>query len=823
MSVRTEHVDVYNGDTGWNRGHVMDALEEVFEKLGWNSGTQEDGVPVACIAPGQTTADALPFTDTTVNYPNNSTEWTKCGGAAVTEVTSTTKYYYLTDDGTSYLFAPEAVPNNQWVDTSNDTINCTSPIPFETGDAVVYAPTGGVGTSVFPDLTENATYYVIKIDALNMKLAANPTDASAGTAIDLTTSVYVGNSNKRFRGVAVANPTITVNVGDTFNIIFGTSAGAGTFNFLNTIGGSDYAANRVLNADNCSIVANSQNKNGLPYGDGTEASSFQWATAWWNQTEDEQPHPNRTDIGYQGLHSYGYASDTVATMKGTVIINPSPTSVSSYQNYYKYTVSGATADANPNNSGTGRTDLKLRIHRPVYSTNERQVSAITIQNKAVNWQNGDEFTIPGDQIGGATPANDITFGTNQAEQTTNGYDGTPSIVVTSLGAGSNMYQKHPDGRFGILRLENDTRSATQNAVTKDFGITYWGFSMSDQLDRIRINCGPDWNYVNRLGTNATGDIGSAGGNSQLGYFHGDVGLDIQNGSNYCYTSNNTSTTHFDQYWIAYSSSTTNYPLRINFYAAQAPDDDNFVVIQFTQLVNQRYIPWWTFTLHKGLNFGANVWDLDHVWNGTMTNYRTSNIDNSNSTTHSDYVYTSYITPDYSYTYGDNTSQEEPVVTSSRAREASYGYTRNQDDEIDYKTYYKCNIDCTSSDNPHIQTYFRDSDFDKINRPWTDQYNWFLGDRETVLATDTDYYRPIKGLPITNRFAPCPYYMPDSFVMIQAAVQPGKTHFRPGDIVEISTSEKYTVIVADQTFDQQGLDSISGNTSRGMLFCARRAI
>ena len=37
------------------------------------------------------------------------------------------------------------------------------------------------------------------------------------------------------------------------------------------------------------------------------------------------------------------------------------------------------------------------------------------------------------------------------------------------------------------------------------------------------------------------------------------------------------------------------------------------------------------------------------------------------------------------------------------------------------------------------------------------------------------------------------------------------------------SEKYTVIVADQTFDQQGLDWVSGNTSRGVLFCARRAI
>ena len=117
----------------------------------------------------------------------------------------------------------------------------------------------------------------------------------------------------------------------------------------------------------------------------------------------------------------------------------------------------------------------------------------------------------------------------------------------------------------LVRLENDTRSATQNPVTKNFGITYWGFSMSDQLDRIRVNCGPDWNYVNRLGTNATGDVSSSGGNTQLGYFHGDMGLDVQNGANYCYTSTTNSTVYFDQYYIAYGSSTTNYPLRINFF------------------------------------------------------------------------------------------------------------------------------------------------------------------------------------------------------------------------------------------------------------------
>ena len=90
-----------------------------------------------------------------------------------------------------------------------------------------------------------------------------------------------------------------------------------------------------------------------------------------------------------------------------------------------------------------------------------------------------------------------------------------------------------------------------------------------------------------------------------------------------------------------------------------------------------------------------------------------------------------------------------------------------------------------------------------------------------VGAGADYYKPIKGLPVINRFAPCPYYLPDDFVMIQAAVTPGQTTFRSGDTVEITTDEKYTIIIGDQQYDQNALDNVNGNTAIGMLFCARQ--
>ena len=104
------------------------------------------------------------------------------------------------------------------------------------------------------------------------------------------------------------------------------------------------------------------------------------------------------------------------------------------------------------------------------------------------------------------------------------------------------------------------------------------------------------------------------------------------------------------------------------------------------------------------------------------------------------------------------------------------------------------------------TYYRNSTYD--------QYN---GNSVNPAA---DYYKPIKGIPVAHNMVPCPYYLPDDFVMLQFSTTPGATVFRPGDTVTVSASEIYEVVLAGYQTSQNGLDNVDNNSSMGMLFLAR---
>ena len=70
---------------------------------------------------------------------------------------------------------------------------------------------------------------------------------------------------------------------------------------------------------------------------------------------------------------------------------------------------------------------------------------------------------------------------------------------------------------------------------------------------------------------------------------------------------------------------------------------------------------------------------------------------------------------------------------------------------------------------------------------------------------------IKGLPLTSQFVPCPFYLPDDFVLIQFDnAQPGQ-NIQQFDTVTISGSEVYTVI--NGAYNQT-------TRTRGILLCAR---
>ena len=94
MAVNTGTINVNGGNDDWTRADVMTALETVFgtSHLNWNSGTQQNGVPVCCLYPGhagtsaaqvgqysEDEAEARVFTDVD--------NWSRCGGAAINYTT----------------------------------------------------------------------------------------------------------------------------------------------------------------------------------------------------------------------------------------------------------------------------------------------------------------------------------------------------------------------------------------------------------------------------------------------------------------------------------------------------------------------------------------------------------------------------------------------------------------------------------------------------------------------------------------------------------------------------------------------------------------
>lgn len=119
----------------------------------------------------------------------------------------------LSNYGTGYTSAPTvtiAAPVKTFnptttVTIASETITLTGHT-YSTGNSVVYSKGGG---TVIGGLVEGTTYYIIKVGANTIKLAANVTDANAGTAINLT-SVGAGTTHT-LTGAVTATATASLN------------------------------------------------------------------------------------------------------------------------------------------------------------------------------------------------------------------------------------------------------------------------------------------------------------------------------------------------------------------------------------------------------------------------------------------------------------------------------------------------------------------------------------------------------------------------------------------------------------------------------------
>lgn len=762
MAILKSVVQVNNGNTGWTKTNVLNALEQTFTNLGFHGGSQVNGVVSTTIAPGST----APFN----NGGYLDVAWRNCGGGEAggnaSYYTSRTFRYVVTASGASAYTFQQVMTFANVNYSYTDTFFGDS-IPFSTGTPLVFNANQTINING-GTLVNGTTYYAIVDDVNRLRLATSEANALAGTAIDITSS-YIGGITITFNiGSVLTNPNFTIRQSDS--IIFSMNASGHPFQIQDTSGA--YNSTRVLNSSN--YRSNSISYRSLPTNLGIETgNTIVFDTNGWEQG------------------TYYYVCQYHPAMGGSITVLPNTyvqidtAGGSNRVPYWDYTVPA---------SGL-RSSLQLRVYRfpRNYSYTKAIAGVEVLSLNTSGWSTGESFTIPGDQIGGTTPASDLTFGVNNST--------TPSIITTNLGAGVNFYQKFTNQSKAVLKVVNDP--------TKTYGTTYYGFVFNPNNDyQLMVQSGPSWEHLNY-------DPSSLASASS-GMFGGITGLDISSSMNrnLTFDTQNGYTQDF-----ATSSTPTAYPLKIITYRAQAPQDTNFAIIQFVQTINAVDTPYFTFFLHKGTNYGSGIWDLNHVWQGCFTQVYGAN----------DYGESIAIA-----TLGPTRYATRENSNTSVKRESFYGYYRDANDQSESIMTMNIKNNLFTDNNLNVSSYYsntsvasvvgyyRNSQYDTATYTIPNNYADNLNDYTTTYSVPSavNFYKPLKGIPLNTLLAPCPYYLPDDFVTIPFVVSPGATVFRVGDTITVSPSEIYEVVTATVSTLQTTYDGVSQNTSKGIAFCAR---
>ena len=797
-----------NSDTvGWTRLDVLNALEEVFSDLGFHGGTAKTGVPVCALWPGQNNnEEPVSYFNGLENTDVENSDWMHCGGTLSNNSNRAQRKFEVTANGTTSYYVQET-----WQPSGINVASDTLTVPYNdvltTGTELKFIPSGGDATNVIGGLQLNTSYWVIRVSTTEIKLAANSTDAGNSTAITLTGAPTNGwgSTTKFFKPQSgSANQAITTYQGDTLEF----NVDATGFHICS---GSSYDANKTLELANAANIAHQPGStSGYLTDNGTTQVNFE--TQYWLQSEDntnvesfDKPSSLPKGNVHQGWHyapslgkigpsgsrvvEYCYANDTNATMKASITILPKYTSQAQYFDpYWDVDIAGTVGGA------AAEKVLKLRVTRWHYGRNWQyrgRVKSVHVLNSTDGWSGTPTFTISGTDIGGVTPGNDVKFGTNTDESAADVGDGTCSLVFTDYGAGTSFYQKSATGDYAVLKLVHD--------AAKEWGTTYWVFAPNQTNPyQIQIFGGAYWETQNCWGTTATPDNTSRNDYDWKGLYGFMDG--IYSGTthwSYFIDPHDTQSYYYKPYF-ATSSQPTDYKLRLKYWKPVAPMDTSFAVIQFLQVVNDQPTEYFTFSLPSDI-FGATSpgVDLDHLYLGHIIEYDAAWSANNPSRS----IDIEMRTPGYEYS--TNHMGFEPANTASLVMESCYGYVRNTSSSYARaRDRWQANI---HTDNDYgskgILQYYRNHVYDKTD-------------------SSMDYYRPIKGIPLMNCFAPCPYYLPDDFVMIQIASTPGLTAYTTGDTITISGSEKYEIIVANVENSVQGLDGVSSGSTIGMAFCAR---
>lgn len=818
MAILKNTVLVNNGNTGWTRSNVLDALEEAVADLGWNSGSQRNGVPQTTMPPG----DARPATE----IGNWNSAWDNAGGPQVITRPVQTHYYAVADDGSSYVFKKYFPIAASSVNTSANQITIGNH-NLITGDTVTFFASGATdgGDPTNGSFSNGQTLHVIRINDTVIAVADSAINAAAGTELDLTIQTAFWLVDDRHTDETNIYPDLRQ--GDTLHLWsstdllsdLGISHASVTVSnpmFLQDTTG-DYDTDRLINISNYKDISYRE----MPFttnGDGGTTNSnvavvggdrttvddtFQWNTKAWDQTHNSThfsgywEYPTHNSVGYHLVsQNNSQYSVEITLLPGTSAgFNTTGTPP-----HWDYTVPS---------SGT-RSSLDLRVYR----TYDGYLNGVQILNlDATGWSDDEVFTIPGDQIGGTSPENDVHFGTNTPETSSNARDGIANIKTLNIGAGVNAYCKSYANNGIIFRLESDN--------TKKYGTQFYSIKLDNDYQLyITSGVGDVHNVLRQSSTLTHQDLWLLGhwkdDDSYYARYAGYEGLD--HASSTLRNPFFTGRTH-QRIDYATSSTPTAYPLKVVTYRAQAPQDSEYVVFSFVQTINGNDTPYATWFFHKGTQYGANIWDRDYISVGSWTSIYPEQ---------QSIIFCSKMNG-YSVTEEDDGQDTE---FNSAPRDALYGYLRSPNtfkEEISYavdnnmfRDNYHGYVGYYANGYSNVIPYFRHDDYDE--RQYSDPSSSTANSNDFVgkigVGTESNFYRPLKGLPLALGLAPQPYYIPDDFVCIQFDITPGQVIISPGDTVEISASEVYEVVCRGYVNEATSYDGVSQNTTKGIVFAAR---
>ena len=240
-------------------------------------------------------------------------------------------------------------------------------------------------------------------------------------------------------------------------------------------------------------------------------------------------------------------------------------------------------------------------------------------------------------------------------------------------------------------------------------------------------------------------------------------------------------------------SNTGFELDLNLFKSSL--DPNFVVFSYknptlssTHIGNNTFGTWF---FH---NFTTNIWDLDYVFLGGLTE-----IVYQGSTTDPRIVFKTYFGP-----------QDPDNLQGIAKRSAEFGYASYRNYSLNENNYVEYSIESKAYehalDNSGSRIYYRSND---------NSVTYSGGTSDTVgkdrVSAEANFNAAIKGLPMNGNLIPVPYYIPDDFVLINFYYNAANANIQQGDTITISPSEVYKVICG--SYNQT-------TVTRGILFCAR---